>query len=148
MPERLRRLSNLLFGLLCSVTFGFAAGAVWVIPAMFTGRPMPVLALPIGWLLGLTVRRWLRFDGWTGAALAALAAAVAAVYAACLTVGAMLSGMMNVGFAQALVDAGAGMLLELARFAQGPTDVALYLVGALIAAGTAFPRRPGRLHRS
>ncbi|MEX1828605.1 hypothetical protein [Luteibacter sp. CQ10] len=147
MPERLRRLLNLLFGLLSSAMFGLAAGAFWVLPTLFTGRSIPALALPIGWLLGITVRRWLRYDGWTGAALAALATLVAAIYAACLTVGAMLSGAMSIGFAQALVDAGTDMLLELARLAQGPSDIALYIAGALLAAMTALPVGRG-LHRS
>ncbi len=147
MPERLRRLFNLLSGLLCAVLFGFAAGAFWVLPTLFTARPLPALALPVGWLLGVTVRRWLRFDRWTGALLAALATALAATYAACLTAGAMLSATMGVSFAQALVTAGTDMLLVLARFAQGPAELVFYAAGTVLAALTAWPLGR-RLHRA
>lgn len=134
-----RRLASLLFGVLCAVMFGFAAGAAWMVPCMMFGRALPALALPAGWLLGLVMRRWLRFDGSVGATLAALSTLVAAAYMACLFVAARISGMMGLGFAQAMSDAGPGMLLALARMAQSPTDLALYVVGALLAAITALP---------
>jgi len=47
--------------------------------------------------------------------------------------------MMGIGFGQAIADAGPAMLLDLARLAQRPVDLSLYLTGALIAALTAWP---------
>ncbi|MGY3232090.1 hypothetical protein ACVWWJ_003574 [Luteibacter sp. HA06] len=148
MPaERIRRLAGLLFGAFCAVAFGFAAGAVWMVPSMMFGRALPALVLPVGWVLGIVVRRWLRIEGGPGAALAALATLIAAVYTACLVAAATISSMMGLGFGQTIHDAGASMLLELARLAQGPWDLALYVSGALLAALVAWPigrRAPGR----
>jgi hypothetical protein len=145
MPvERLRRLPGLLFGAFCAVAFGFAAGAVWMVPSMMFGRALPALVLPVGWVLGIVVRRWLRIEGALGAGLAAIATFIAAVYTACLVAAATIAGMMGIGFGQAIRDAGAAMLLELARLAQGPWDLPLYVAGALLAALVAWPiaRRP------
>ena len=126
MPaERCRCLAGLLFGAFCAVAFGFAAGAVWMVPSMMFGRALPALFLPAGWVLGIVVRRWLRIDRVLGSALAALATLLAAGYTACLVAAATISGMMGLGFGQAIHDAGAPMLLELARLAQGPWDLVL-----------------------
>jgi len=140
MPaERLRRLPGLLFGAFCAVAFGFAAGAVWMVPSMMFGRALPALVLPVGWVLGIVVRRWLRIEGGLGAGLAALATLIAAAYTACLVAAATISGMMGIGFGQAIHDAGTAMLLELARLAQGPWDLVLYAAGAVLAALVAWP---------
>jgi hypothetical protein len=141
----MRRLPGLLFGALCAVTFGFAAGAVWMVPSMMFGRPLPALVLPVGWVLGVVVRRWLRIEGLVGAVMAAAATLLATVYTACLVAAATIAGMMGIGFGQAIRDAGPAMLLELARLAQGPAQLGLYAVGALLAALVAWPlarRRP------
>ncbi|GAA0910201.1 hypothetical protein KR767_01790 [Luteibacter anthropi] len=141
--DSLRRLASLLFGAVCAIMFGFAAGALWMVPAMMFGRALPALALPAGWLLGLVVRRWLSMEGAVGASLAALATLVAATYTSCLVAAATISGMMNVSFAQAISDAGPGMLLALARLALDPSDLGLFIAGALLAAITALPiKRP------
>jgi hypothetical protein len=145
--ERLRRLPGFLFGAFCAVMFGFAAGAVWMVPSMMFGRALPALVLPVGWVLGIVVRRWLRLEGGLGAGLAALATLIAAVYTACLVAAATIAGMMGVGFGQAIRDAGPDMLLELARLAQGRSDLVLYVAGAVLAALVAWPigrRTPGR----
>ncbi|QDE38740.1 hypothetical protein FIV34_05760 [Luteibacter pinisoli] len=141
----LRRLTNLFIGLLGALLFGFAAGATWMVPSMMFGRALPALALPVGWGLGYVVRRWLRFEGVPGALLAAGATLLASVYVGCLVAAATIAGMMGVGFAQSLADAGPAMLLSLAHLALGPADLALYLAGAVLAALVAWPlgRRRG-----
>lgn len=141
------RLSGFLFGVLCAAMFGLAVGAVWMLPSMMFGRALPALVLPAGWVLGVVVRRWLHFQGIAGAVLAAGATLLAAAYTACLVAAATISGMMGIGLAQAMGDAGPAMLIELARLAQGPGDVALALSGAALAAMMAWPLRArgGRL---
>ncbi|HXP02458.1 MAG TPA: hypothetical protein VN813_18270 [Luteibacter sp.] len=139
MPAERFRLPGFLFGVLCAAMFGFAVGAVWMVPSMMFGRALPALVLPVGWVLGVVVRRWLRFQGIAGAVLAAGATLLAAAYTACLVAAASISGMMGVGLAQAMSDAGPAMLIELARLAQGPGDVALALAGAALAAMVAWP---------
>ncbi|HEY4292317.1 hypothetical protein [Luteibacter sp.] len=141
-PQTARfRLLGLLFGVLCAAMFGLAVGAVWMLPSMMFGRALPALVLPAGWVLGMVVRRWLHFQGIAGAVLAAGATLLAAVYTACLVAAAVISGMMGIGLAQAIADAGPAMLLALARLAQGPGDVALALSGAALAAMMAWPLR-------
>ncbi|MGE7138397.1 hypothetical protein ACQKIE_12280 [Luteibacter sp. NPDC031894] len=135
------RLSGFLFGVLCAAMFGLAVGAVWMVPSMMFGRALPALVLPAGWVLGVVVRRWLRFRGVAGAFLAAGATLLAAAYTACLVAAATISGMMGIGLAQAMGDAGPAMLVELARLAQGPGDIVLALGGAVLAALVAWPLR-------
>jgi vitamin B12 transport system permease protein len=138
------RLPGFLFGILCAAMFGLAVGAVWMLPSMMFGRALPALVLPAGWVLGVVVRRWLHFRGPAAALLAAGATLLAAAYTACLVAAATISGMMGIGLAQAMGDAGPAMLIELARLAQGPGDVVLALGGAALAALVAWPLRvPG-----
>ena len=139
MPAEPFRLSGLLFGVFCAVMFGFAVGAVWMVPSIMFSRPLPAMVLPAGWILGTVVRRWLRFEGWVGALLAAGSTLIAAVYAACLASAATIAGMMGMGLARALGNAGPAMLLELARLSQGPADFVLAGVGAALAAAVAWP---------
>jgi len=141
MPAERFRLPGFLFGVICAAMFGLAVGAVWMVPSMMFGRALPALVLPAGWILGIVVRRWLRFRGVAGAVLAAGATLVAAVYTACLVAAATISGMMGVGLAQAMSDAGPAMLIDLARLALGPSDIVLALAGAVLAALVAWPLR-------
>lgn len=142
MPAERFRLPGFLFGVLCAAMFGFAVGAVWMVPSMMFGRALPALVLPAGWVLGVVVRRWLRFRGLAGAALAAGATLLAATYTACLVAAATISGMMGVGLAEAMSDAGPLMLIELARLAQGPGDIVLVLAGAALSGLVAWPVGP------
>lgn len=139
MPAERFRLPGFLFGLLCSAMFGLAAGAVWMVPSMMFGRALPALVLPVGWILGVVTRRWLRFKGVAGGVLAAVATLLAAFYMACLVVAANIAGMMGIGFGEALSDAGPAMLIELARLTQTPGNVLLYVAGALLSALVAWP---------
>lgn len=141
MPAERSGLPGFLFGVLCAAMFGFAAGAVWMLPSMMFGRALPALVLPVGWVLGVVVRRWLRFQGLAGALLAAAATLLAAGYTACLVAAATISGMMGIGFGQVIADAGPAMLLDLARLAQGSSDIVLYVAGALLAGLVAWPVR-------
>ncbi|TCV91280.1 vitamin B12 transport system permease protein [Luteibacter rhizovicinus] len=142
MPsDRLRALPGQLFTALCAAMFGLAAGALWTLPSMFYGRALPLLALPVGWILGVIVRRWLKAQGGYGALLAAAATLLASLYTTCLVAAAMIAGLMGVGFADALRDAGPKMLLELARLSIGPRELAFHLAGAALAALAAWPLR-------
>ncbi|MBB3225512.1 vitamin B12 transport system permease protein [Luteibacter sp. Sphag1AF] len=142
MPsDRLRALAGQLFTVLCAVMFGLAVGAIWMLPSMFYGRALPLLALPAGWVLGVVVRRWLRASGLYGAVVAAIATLVACVYTACLVSAAMIAASMGMGFGDALSDAGAHMLLELAWLGVGAQELAWYAAGALLSAFVAWPLR-------
>jgi hypothetical protein len=142
MPaERHSAVGNLAVAFFCATLFGFAVGAAWMVPSMMFGRPLPVLALPLGWMLGVAVRRWLGVAGAPGALLAAWATALACTYTACLVAAARIASVMGIGFGDAISEAGAGMLLSLARLAQGPADLLAYGAGILLGAAAAAVRR-------
>jgi hypothetical protein len=133
-----RALSDLFFATLCAAMFGLAAGAVWMVPTLFAGRSLPWLALPVGWLLGQVIRRWIRSKGGRGATLAAVATLLAAAYAKCLTIAATIAAMMGVGFMDTLRASGAAMLVSLAANSLGWKESLIYLLGAAIAAIAAW----------
>jgi len=135
------RLISLTFAAFSAAMLGLAAGAMWMLPTMALRRPLPVLALLVGWLLALAIRAWVRPAGRVAAALAAGATMLAAVYVDVLTAAARIAGSMGIGLLDSLREAGLAMLLGLARLALQPVDVVFALAGALLAAWIAS-RRP------
>ena len=135
------RLIPLTFAAFSAAMLGLAAGAMWMLPTMALRRPLPVLALLVGWLLALAIRAWVRRAGRVAAALAAGATMLAAVYVDVLTAAARIAGSMGIGLLDSLREAGLAMLLGLARLALQPVDVVFALAGALLAAWIAS-RRP------
>ncbi len=131
-----------LFALISAVMLGLAAGAVWMVPTLYMQRPLPWLALPVGWLLGKAVRSWVRPAGLPAAVLAALAMGTAAIYVNLLTAAARIAGLMGMGLIDAMRTAGVRLLLELARLGQAPTDNLWFVVGIGVAAAAAL--RPAR----
>src|SRR5580698_5900228 len=53
----LRRLFGECFAFFCAIMLGLAAGAVWLVPTVLLRRPLPELALPVGWLLAIAIRQ-------------------------------------------------------------------------------------------
>lgn len=135
------RLIPPLFAAFSAAMLGLAAGAVWMLPTMVLQRPLPALALVVGWLLALAVRGWVRPAGRVAAALAAGATVLAAIYVEVLTAAARVAGSMGMGLLDALRGSGLAMLLALARLALRPGDVVLTLAGALLAAWVASRQR-------
>ena len=127
-----------LFALISAVMLGLAAGAVWMVPTLYLQRPLPWLALPIGWLLGKTVRSWVRPAGGHAALLAALATCTAAIYVNLLTAAARIAGLMGMGLIDAMRTAGLRLLLELATLGQAATDNVWFVIGVAVAALTAL----------
>jgi vitamin B12 transport system permease protein len=136
----LGRVGAALLAWLSASMLALAAGAVWMVPIMLRGVALPWLALPLGWLLGLAIRQWVRRPGRLAALLAGYALLLAAFYLRCLLVAANLAGMMGIGLADALRQAGPGLLMQLAWRALAPTELAIYLLGAVLAAATAARR--------
>ncbi|MEI7035995.1 hypothetical protein [Fulvimonas yonginensis] len=135
------RLISPLFAAFSTAMLGLAAGAVWMLPTMALQRPLPALALPAGWLLGLAVRAWIRSPGRLAAALAAGATVLAGVYVAMLTAAVRVAGTLGIGLLDAMREAGPMMLLALARLALRPADIGFAFAGALLAAWIAW-RQP------
>ncbi|WP_430390996.1 hypothetical protein [Dyella sp. 20L07] len=133
------------FALISAVMLGLAAGAAWMVPTLYLQRPLPWLALLIGWLLGKAMRNWVRPAGVGSALLAALATLFAALYVNLLTAGARIAGLMGLGLVDSLRTAGVGLLLQLAELGSNPVDDVWYVIGmglAAVAAGRLVHRNP------
>ncbi|HEX7813681.1 hypothetical protein [Dyella sp.] len=134
------RILSRLFILICAAMIGLAAGAVWLLPTLYSGRFMPWLALPIGWILGRTVRAWVYPSG--GAATQVLAAAVtllACLYQCILLTGARVASAVGMEFIDALRISGLGMLMSITRMNFTGLELAWYVAGIVVAAYAAAP---------
>jgi vitamin B12 transport system permease protein len=122
------------FALVCAAMLGLAAGAVWMVAALYAGHATSWLALPFAVVLAWTIRHWVQSPGRYAAMLAALAALLAALYVNVLMAGALVAANMGMGIVDALRTAGAGMLLQLARMGFSAADAGWYLIAAGLAA--------------
>jgi vitamin B12 transport system permease protein len=130
------------FALVCAAMLGFAAGALWMVAALYAGHATPWLALPFAVVLAWTIRHWVHSPGGYAAALAAIAALLAALYVNLLMAGALIAANMGMGIVEALRTAGTGMLLQLARLGFSAVDAGWYLAAAVV--GAALAGRPAR----
>ncbi|MFC5740585.1 hypothetical protein [Dyella tabacisoli] len=133
----LRVLLSLLLAIFSVAALGLATGAVWMLPTMYEGRPLPWLALPAGWLLGRVMRSWIRPAGPGAALLAVIATLLAAIYVSMLTAGARIAGNLGLDLIDTLRTAGGAMLFELARQSTSPTDWVWFAAGCMVAAWAA-----------
>jgi vitamin B12 transport system permease protein len=141
-PMSVRNALVFLFALFCAAMLGLAAGAVWMVLALYLRHPLPWLAVPVGALLGWTVRGCVQRAGIGAMLLAAGATALAAVYVNILIAGVRIAGNMGLGLIDALRTAGVGMLWQLARIAMGPADITWTVLAMLLAAMLARGKRP------
>ena len=135
---KVRAAFSLLFALVSALMLGLAAGAVWMVPTLYSRHPLPWLALPAGWLLGKAVRHWVRPAGGHAALLAATATFVAVLYVNVLTAAARISGLMGLGLIDSMRTAGLSLLLQLAELGCTPVDDVWFLAGMGIAAFVSF----------
>jgi len=135
---KIRAVFSLLFALVSALMLGLAAGAVWMVPTLYSRQPLPWLALPIGWLLGKAVRHWIRPAGSNAAILAAAATFTAVVYVNLLTAAARIAGLMGLGLVDSMRTAGFHLLLQLAEMGCTPSDDIWFLFGMGISAFVAF----------
>lgn len=134
----LRQILVFAFGMFSAAMLGLAAGAVWMVGALYMRHPLPWLVLPIGALLAIAIRNFVRAPGAGAAALSALATGLAAIYVNILIAGVQLAGSMGMGIVSALQTAGIGMLWQLARLAIAPVDIAWAVASMLLAAWLAW----------
>ncbi|MDQ6647822.1 MAG: hypothetical protein M3Y93_11420 [Pseudomonadota bacterium] len=138
-----RQMLASVFSLFSAAMLGLAAGAVWMVVALYMRHPLPWLAIPLGAILAITIRNYVRSPGTGAAALAALATALAAIYVNILIAAVQIAGSMGMGILGALRTAGVGMLWQLARLAVSPIDIAFALLAMALAAWLAWrtPRK-------
>jgi vitamin B12 transport system permease protein len=137
-------ISRAVFAVLCAAMLGLAAGAVWMVAALYARHPTPWLALPVAVVLAWTIRHWVQSPGRFAALLAATAALLAALYVHLLMAAALIAGNMGMGIVDALRTAGVSMLLHLARLGFSMADAGWYLVAAALAAALAGRRARNR----
>ena len=139
---KIRAVFSLLFALASALMLGLAAGAMWMVPTLYSQRPLPWLALLVGWLLGKAIRHWVRPAGSNAAILAAAATFTAVLYVNLLMAAARIAGLMGLGLVDSMRTAGFPLLLQLAELGCSPTDDIWFVAGMGIAAFTAL--RHGR----
>lgn len=134
------------FALICAVMLGLAAGAIWLLPIVFLRRPLPWLALPVGWVLGIAIRQWVHGHKGHAALFAALATVVASAYIRILMAATDMAAMTGYGLIETMRIAGTSMLLDFARFGMSTEDAVWAAIGVVLAAITALraPRPPVR----
>ncbi|ULU27411.1 hypothetical protein [Dyella terrae] len=139
---KIRAIFSLLFALVSTLMLGLAAGAVWMVPTLYSQHALPWLALPVGWLLGKAVRNWVRSADRQAAALAVVATLTAVLYVNLLMAAARISGLMGLGLVDSIRTAGLPLLLQLAKLSLSPMDEVWFIVGISFAAIAAL--RTGR----
>lgn len=127
----------LLFAVFSAVMIGAAVGAVWMLPTLYMQRPLPWLAVPIGWLMGRIIRGWVRTDRAGAVPMAALATAVACAYVGMLTTAARIAGSMGLGLVDAIRTAGLGLLWQLTELASSRQDLIWFAAGIGLACAAA-----------
>ncbi|WP_238481154.1 hypothetical protein [Dyella telluris] len=130
----MRSVFSMLFALVSALMLGLAAGAMWMVPTLYSQRALPWLALPLGWLLGKAVRHWVRPAGGNAAILAAFATFAAVLYVNVLMAAARIAGLMGLGLVDSLRTAGPRMLLQLAELSCSPTDDVWFIASMGLAA--------------
>ncbi|TAL92297.1 MAG: hypothetical protein EPN69_08600 [Rhodanobacter sp.] len=132
-----------LFAMFSALMLGLAAGAVWMVLALYLRHPLPWLAVPIGASLAWTIRGAVQRAGVGAMLLAAGATALAAIYVNMLFASVEIAGNMGLGIVDALRTAGIGMLWQLAWMTLAPTDIIWTVLAMLLAAWLAR-RKPNR----
>jgi vitamin B12 transport system permease protein len=136
----------LLFALFSAAMLGLAAGAAWMVVALYSRHPLPWLAVPIGVALAWVIRAGVRRPGTGAMLLAAGATGLSAIYVNLLIAGVKVAGSMGLDLIEALRTAGIGMLWQLARMGLTPADFIWTLLAMLLAGWLASrqrrPRRP------
>ena len=126
------RLLNALTALLGTAVIAMAAGALWMLIALYSGAELRWLAPAIGLVLGWAVRAGISRSRPAAALLAVLAMVLASFYMLSLNGAMQISGMMRISLSQALRQSGAPMLLEIACM-NLPSMVVPILLGAVAA---------------
>lgn len=133
-----RKAAGFAFALFCAAMLGLAVGAAWMVAAMYLQGSPGWFAFAAGALLALATRQWLRRPGPAAAILAAFATLLAALYFNVLIAAIRLAANFDLGLVDAMRTAGVPMLVELARIALTPADLAWYLLAALLAGWLAW----------
>ena len=118
-----------------------AAGAVWALIALWSGRPLSALSFVVAVLVGVTLASHLVLSKASTALLAAAMTALACVYANCLIATAEVAMMMGLPLRSALSKIGPEMALAVAWSRTSGFDLCVFAIASLVAAATILWRR-------
>ena len=133
----------LLFALFSAAMLGLAAGAAWMVAALYSRHPLPWLAVPIGVALAWVIRAGVHRPGTGAMLLAAGATGLSAIYVNLLIAGVKVAGSMGLDLIEAMRTAGLGMLWQLARMGLSPADIAWTMLAMALAGWLASRRKRG-----
>lgn len=119
-----------------------AAGALWSVLALFSGRTLAPCALIVGAFLGWMLGQQRLGGRWWSAMLAAVLTALASLYAAYLMATADVAMLLGMSMRSALPRIGPEMALAVAWARAGAWELATLGAGCLLAAMLAW--RGGR----
>lgn len=129
-----RAIGGLLLALFSTVVIGLAAGAVWMVLALYMQDASAWLALPLGLVLGWVIRGWVTPHRRYAVPLAAVTMVLATIYMRLLFAAAQVGASLGLGIGEALRTAGVGMLVNVAQLGLRWQELALYLIGVVLAA--------------
>lgn len=119
-----------------------AAGAVWSLAALWSGRSLSPLTLAVGALVGVLLRAQHLAGRWWSAAIGTVATLLASTYASYLIASADVAVRLGLPMRETLPRIGPDMALALAWARATSWDLGLLAVGAAVAAlMAARPRR-------
>ena len=134
--SRRGRLLAVLTALMCAL----AAGAIWCVLALYTGRDLAVLALPSAAVIAWALRSN-RQSRFLDAALAAICTAFACAYAQYLLAAASVASVLGLPMRKTLFDMGAGLAGDVAWTRISTADWAFFAL-ALVQAAWMVLRKP------
>lgn len=138
-----RSVLPVVIGLATVCMSALAAGAVWSLIALWSGRSLAMLALVVGLLIGFLLRMQNLGGRWWSAAVGVVSTLLAGAYAGYLIASGDVAVLLGLPMRTTLPRIGLEMALALAWTRASPGDLGLLAAGAAIAALVAslHPRR-------
>jgi len=133
-PPARRSVLHVVVGLATVLMSALAAGAVWSLAALWTGRSLSPLALAVGALVGIVLRTQHLAGRWWSSVVGVGATLLAGSYAGYLIASADVAVLLGLPIRATLPRIGPDMALALAWARATPWDLGLLGIGALTAA--------------
>ncbi|HUD41767.1 MAG TPA: hypothetical protein VMR06_07175 [Dokdonella sp.] len=120
-------------GLATALMCALAAGAIWCVLTLYTGRDLSALAVAIGLILAAVLRAHDYAGTATGAILAVICTLAACFYAQYLLATAQIASLLGLPMGMALTKIGPDMALAVIKTRVGAWDAALMAGSAAVA---------------
>ncbi|MGA8277958.1 MAG: hypothetical protein WB784_07160 [Rhodanobacteraceae bacterium] len=135
-----------LLGIVTALMCALAAGALWCVLALYSGRDLAVLALPSAAVIGWSLRSRRRSRA-LDTMVAAICTAIACAYAQYLLAAAKVAALLGLPMRKTLFDIGAGLAGDVAWASIDAADWLIFALALFLAAWLVW-RRPEPQHTS